>query len=95
MSQQGLTPEALSTRYSFSEAIKAIKDTPVMVLASADDYILAPQDVGTFRSLEDHPGKLEVVRVFDTGGHVGLTWNPKIAETVVDFAAAGKQLHSA
>jgi predicted alpha/beta-fold hydrolase len=84
--ERGLTPAALAARYSFSEAIKAIDETPVLTLASADDYILAPQDVEALRRLESTSGELEVVRVLDTGGHVGLTWNPEIQKTVADFA---------
>lgn len=86
--QQGMTTSELARRYSFSEAMKAIEKTPVMVLASADDYILNAQDVESFRKLEAKPGKLEVARVFEPGGHVGLDWNPAIAETVIDFAMA-------
>ncbi|MBT9582714.1 hypothetical protein IV102_05155 [bacterium] len=92
LSQHGLTPTEMADRYSFSRAMDAIEKTAVLVMASADDYILASSDVQTLRSLEADPGELEVVRVFETGGHVGLDWNPKIAETAIDFAMAPKQL---
>jgi predicted alpha/beta-fold hydrolase len=86
LTERGLTPAQLAEQYSFSEAIKAIDDTPILALASADDYILAPDDVTTLRALETTSGELEVVRVLETGGHVGMTWNPQIQETIADFA---------
>ena len=86
LTDRGLTPAQLAERYSFSEAMKAIDDTPVLTLASADDYILALEDVQSLRRLETTSGDMEVVRVLDTGGHVGLTWNPEIQNTVADFA---------
>lgn len=84
--ERGLTPAQMAERYSFSEAIKAIDHTPVLTLAAADDYILAPEDVSTLRGLETKAGELEIVRVLPNGGHVGLTWNPEIQETIADFA---------
>lgn len=84
LTERGLTPAELAARYSFSEAIKAIEETPVLALVSADDYILAEQDVQAFRNLPT--GELEVVRVMNHGGHVGLTWNPEIQDTLGDFA---------
>lgn len=86
LAQQGLTPSEMTARYSFSNAIAAIEKTPVMMLASADDYILAPEDVGSLQNLATGP--LEISRVFDTGGHVGVDWNPEVALTMIDFAAA-------
>jgi pimeloyl-ACP methyl ester carboxylesterase len=88
LAQQGMTPAQLAERYSFSEAIKAVEDTPVLVLSAADDYILSGEDVQTLRSLP--VGPLEISRVFEVGGHVGLDWNPAIAETLIDFAVAAK-----
>lgn len=88
LKEHGLTPEQAAYKYSFGEAMEVIKDTPVLVMASADDYILAEEDVQTLRELESSPGDKEVVRVFETGGHVGLTWNPKVQEMMADFAFA-------
>lgn len=88
LAQQGMTPAQLAERYSFSQAIRAVEDTPVLVLSSADDYILSGQDVETLRNLP--VGPLEISRVFDVGGHVGLDWNPAVAETLIDFAVAAK-----
>lgn len=84
LNERGLTPEQMASRYSFSEAVKAIESTPVLALASADDYILAPADAQALREVPT--GELEVVRVLDNGGHVGLTWNPEIQDTLGDFA---------
>lgn len=84
--QQGLTPAQMSEKYSFSEAIKALDRTPVLALTAKDDYILNPDDMRIWKKTEEQAGPLEVVRVFDRGGHVGLAWNPEIAETMVDFA---------
>lgn len=84
--ERGMTPEQLAERYSFSEAIQAIDETPVLALGSSDDYILSRQNAATLRSLETQVGELEVVRMLDTGGHVGLTWNPEIEATLADFA---------
>lgn len=81
--EQGLTPEELASRYSFSQAIEAIEETPVLTLASADDYILSPEDVAALRSLPT--GELEVARVLEHGGHVGLAWNPEVQELIADF----------
>ena len=90
--QQGLTPTTMAEKYSFSRAMDAIKNTPVMVLAAGDDYILAPSDVEEMRNLENHSGPLEVARVFDNGGHVSVDWNPAVAETAIDFAVAAPHL---
>ncbi len=86
LDERDMTPAEMSERYSFSEAIEAIEDTPVLTLISADDYILAPQDVEALRDLESSSGDLEVIRVMDHGGHVGLSWNPEVQETLADFA---------
>jgi pimeloyl-ACP methyl ester carboxylesterase len=94
LKDQGLTPSAMAELYSFPNAMEAIHQTPVMVLASADDYILAAKDVQTLRSLEKTSGELEVVKVYETGGHVALDWNPEIANAMVDFACAGGKLHA-
>ena len=40
-------------------------------------------DVVTLRDLST--GELEVARVLEHGGHVGLTWNPKVQELIADF----------
>jgi len=88
LKEQGLTPAQLAERYSFTQAMQAVNDTPVLVLASADDYILAASDVQALQALEKSSADLEVVRVLPHGGHVGLDWNPQVAETMVDFAAA-------
>lgn len=85
-----LSPSVMAAKYSFPEAMQAITRTPVLVFASSDDYILNATDVTALRKLEQRPGELEVVKLFPTGGHVGIDWNPEIAETMIDFAAAGK-----
>ena len=82
--EQGLTPEEMAQAYSFSAAIDAIEETPVLALASADDYILNPEDVQSLRDLKT--GRLEVARVLEHGGHVGLTWNPKVQDLIADFS---------
>ena len=84
--QQGLTPRQMTAKYSFSQAIQALENTPVLALASRDDYILSPEDRNTWQNTEKSAGPLEIVRVFERGGHVGLAWNPEVAETMVDFA---------
>ncbi|MCA9779609.1 MAG: hypothetical protein KC800_22935 [Candidatus Eremiobacteraeota bacterium] len=83
--EQGLTPDEMASKYSFSNAMKVIDDTPVMVLVSADDYILNADNVNQFRELEKNPGDLEAVKIFDHGGHVGLSWNPEIQNAMADF----------
>ena len=85
LNDQGLTPDQMSAEYSFSKAMEVIDDTPVMVLVSADDYILSESDVLEYRKLESQPGEIEAVKVFDNGGHVGLAWNPQIQELMGDF----------
>lgn len=82
--EQGLTPEEMAKEYSFSAAIEAIEKTPVLALASADDYILNASDVESLRTLKT--GELEISRVLDHGGHVGLTWNPKVQDLIADFS---------
>lgn len=86
--EQGLTPAEMTAKYSFSQAIEALQKTPVLALTARDDYILSPDDLKTWKETETKAGPLEIVRVFERGGHVGLAWNPDIAETMVDFAAA-------
>lgn len=86
--ERGLTPAEMSAKYSFSEAMEAIEKTPVLMLASVDDYILNDRDVEALRELERRPGELEVVKMFETGGHVGLTWNPAVRDAIGDFAYA-------
>ena len=88
LQQNQLTPEQMASKYSFSNALETVNRTPVLTVASADDYILNQNDVDSLRKLEARPGQLEVTRVFTTGGHVALDWNPKVAETLIDFAAA-------
>lgn len=88
LEEQGLTSEQVAEMFSFTNAMEVIEDTPVMMLASADDYILAEEDVVALRELEKAPGEREVVRVFDTGGHVGLPWNPTVSQAMADFAYA-------
>lgn len=85
LTEHHLTPQQMAERYSFSNAMKVIDDTPVMVLLSADDYILNDNDLAQYRQLEAAPGELEAVKVFDHGGHVGLAWNPQIQELMGDF----------
>lgn len=85
--EQGLTPAEMARRYSFGEAMKAIDETPVLTLVSADDYILGPEDVKTYRQLEKSTGELEILRVVERGGHVGINWNPKTQELISDFAS--------
>ena len=83
--ERGLTTDELAEQYSFTRAMEVIQKAPVMLLGSADDYILNDSDVEALRKLEKNPGDLEVVRVFDHGGHVGLLWNPEVQDTVGDF----------
>jgi hypothetical protein len=92
LGQQGLSPEKMAERYSFSQAMQSIHHTPVLLMTASDDYILAPQDVDQMRNQEAHSGPLEVAKVFNTGGHVGLDWNPRVAETAIDFAMAAPHL---
>lgn len=88
LQQNQLTPEQMAAKYSFTNAMEMVHRTPVLTVGAADDYILNRNDVETLRTLETNPGQLEVTRIFDTGGHVSLDWNPKVAETLIDFAAA-------
>lgn len=88
LQQNQLTPEQMAAKYSFSNAMEAVHQTPVLTMGAADDYILNRNDVDTLRKLQTDCGPLEVTRIFDTGGHVSLDWNPKVAETLIDFAAA-------
>ncbi|MBX3166500.1 MAG: hypothetical protein KF760_03770 [Candidatus Eremiobacteraeota bacterium] len=88
LQQNQLTPEQMASKYSFTNAMEAVSQTPVLMMGAADDYILNRNDVDTLRKLETNPGPLEVSRMFSTGGHVSLDWNPKVAETLIDFAAA-------
>lgn len=87
LNERGLTPEEMAKRYSFSNAINAIDDTPILTLVSADDYILNPADVKAFQALESSAGPLEIVQVIDRGGHVGLDWNPKVEELMGKFVS--------
>ncbi len=83
-----MTPEQMAERYKFTTAMKAIKDTPVMMFGSADDYILTDRNVQDIRALERRPAKNHVVKTFDTGGHVGVLWNPEVQNVLADFAYA-------
>lgn len=86
LKENDLTPEQMAAEYSFGNAMKAIDDTPVLLMASDDDYILAPQDIPTFRALEANPGPMDVVKMFERGGHVAIDWNPEVQNAVGDFA---------
>lgn len=88
LGQRGLTPDQMGYEYRFSKAMDIIDDTPVMVLASADDYILNDANVRTLKQLQAKPGPLEAVKIFEHGGHVGLTWNPEVQNAMADFAFA-------
>ncbi len=81
-----MTPDQMAAEYSYGNAMEVIDDTPVLTLASADDYILNEENVETYRRLERQPGPEEVTRVFDTGGHVGILFNPEVREVLTDFA---------
>ncbi len=89
LQQQGMTPSQMAERYSLTRAIEAIEETPVLILSAADDYILAAQDIPQLEKLAREQGPQEVMRVFPVGGHVGLDWNPRVAETMIDFAVGG------
>lgn len=83
--ENGVSAQEMAREYSFTNAMKVIDDAPVMVLASDDDYILNSADVAALKDLEANPGKREVVKMFKTGGHVGVVWNPEVSKTVADF----------
>ena len=83
--EQGLTPESMADGYSFNKALESIENTPVLTLVSADDYILNDTNVSTYRELESGNESLEATRVLETGGHVGVLFNPDVRQTMVDF----------
>lgn len=91
--EQGLTPSAMAEQFSFSKALGVIHDTPVMVLAAKDDYILNTDDVAKMYQFSARPDIKDVAKVFDHGGHVGVDWNPQVAQTLIDFAKAGPEIH--
>ncbi len=84
--ENGVSAEEMARQYSFTNAMEVIKNAPVMVLGSDDDYILNDADVAALKDLEANPGQREVVRMFKTGGHVGVVWNPEVSKVVADFA---------
>ena len=86
MKEQGITPEQLADRNSYSKALESMTKTPVMTILSGDDYILKPEDVQNFEKLEQSSEGLEHVRVLDHGGHVGILYNPAVQDFVGDFA---------
>lgn len=83
--EKGMTPESMADEFSFKKALDTIERTPVLTLLSADDYIINETNVATFRELEAADEKLEATRVLDTGGHVGVLFNPEVRQTLVDF----------
>lgn len=86
LQRQQMTPDEMAAEYSYGNAMGVIDDTPVLTLLSADDYILNDTNVETYRNFERNPGPEEVTRVFETGGHVGILFNPEVRETMADFA---------
>ena len=86
MKEQGITPQQLADRNSYSKALESMTKTPVMTILSGDDYILKPEDVQNFEKLEQSSVGLEHVRVLDHGGHVGILFNPAVQDFVGDFA---------
>lgn len=85
LTERGLTPEAMAEEYSFAKAINAIQATPVLTLTSADDYIVNEKNVQTFRELENQDEPLESTSVIDSGGHVGVLFNPEARGILADF----------
>lgn len=85
LQERHLTPQQMATDYSFSQAIKNIRDTPILSLSSADDYIVNDRNVEAFRQLEAEEEPLEEMKVLDTGGHVGVLFNPRVRGLLVDF----------
>ena len=86
LERAAMSPDEMAGEYSYGNAMEVIDDTPVLTLVSADDYILNEQNVETYRELEREAAPGEVTRVFDTGGHVGILFNPEVREVLTDFA---------
>ena len=85
LQERGLTPQQMATDFSYSQAIEKIHDTPVLSLSSADDYIVNSRNIEAFRRLESENEPLEEMKVLDTGGHVGVLFNPEVRGLLVDF----------
>lgn len=71
-----------------SERRGSLENIPVLAPASRHDYILFLKDRNTWQNTERSAGPLAILRLFERSGHVGLAWNPEVAETTVDFAAS-------
>ncbi|MGE0493002.1 MAG: hypothetical protein AB7S38_27570 [Vulcanimicrobiota bacterium] len=84
--QHQMTPQQMSSEYSYSRALEVIDDTPVMTIVSQDDYILLPENVETYRQLEGQQGPNEALHVYERGGHVGIMFNPEVKDAMIDFA---------
>lgn len=89
---EGITPAELAGRNTYSQALESLKDTPVLTLVSGDDYILKPEDVDSFRQVDSEDDDLEYTRIIETGGHVGLLFNPAVQDFLGDFAASAELL---
>jgi len=93
--EQGITPQELGARNSYSKALDKIEKTPVLTLLSADDYILKAEDVETFRNVDTNTEDLEYTHIIPTGGHVGLLFNPAVRDFLGDFAVSAELLKKA
>ena len=81
--------DEMAEQYSFSHLLTEASGhgVPVMTLSAADDYILQPENVATFRALEANPAPDQAMRVLDHGGHVGVLFNPQAREQIMHFLA--------
>lgn len=83
----GRSPEQLTEDYRYTRLLDEIagKGIPVLTLASADDYILKPQNVADLRQREAAGPADQAARVLEHGGHVGALLNPAVRQGMVDF----------
>ena len=88
--QHGTTAKDVLAGYRYSTLLESARKSgvPVMTIVSADDFILQPSNVETFRKLQDHPAPNEATAVLPHGGHVGVYYAPEVRGAIADFLSS-------
>lgn len=82
-----VTPQAELDGYRYSRLLERVSGSgvPVMTLVSADDFILNPQNVASYRRIQANPRPQEATMVYDRGGHTAILYNPDVREAIGGF----------
>lgn len=88
--QNKTTPQQVLEHSRYSTLLESARaqGIPVMTVTAADDFILKPSNVATFRALEQNPSPNEATVVLPHGGHTGEYYSPEVRTALIDFLKA-------